>query len=321
MVAAFRGFHPERTKVLCQSLRPRNNETMPELPEVECVRRSLEQGIAGGLVVEASLLRPDVCESFDAMEHLSPTQPEHLLLGGRVVRVVRHGKQIAVVLHDGRSLCVHLGMTGQLLVENTNALNAEQHSHIHARWRIQISRPTRHVEVIFRDPRRFGGLWTFASFAQLNHSRWGELGPDALTITGDQLHGALRERRCALKAALLDQQAIAGIGNIYADEVLFRAGIDPRTPAGRLKPETLHRVAACIREILAEAINAGGTTLRDYRDATGSPGAFQQRHAVYGRAGEACVRCGTTLQGILLAQRSTVFCPSCQRRGVGTRER
>lgn len=294
---------------------------MPELPEVECVRRSLEQGIAGGLVVEASLLRRDICESFDAAGHSSPTRPDHLLLGGRVDRVVRHGKQIAVVLHDGRSLCVHLGMTGQLLVEETNVPNAEHQRHIHARWRIQMPHPTRQVEVIFRDPRRFGGLWAFASFEQLQRSRWRALGPDALTITGDQLHDALRERRCALKAALLDQRAVAGIGNIYADEVLFRAGIDPRTPAGRLKPKTLHRVAACIREVLAEAINAGGTTLRDYRDAAGSRGTFQQRHAVYGRAGEPCMRCGRTLRGILLAQRSTVLCPSCQRRDTSTRER
>lgn len=291
-------------------MRERNNGLMPELPEVECVRRSLEKGIVGGRVLQAELLRCDMCESVDARGCVLDTKSEHLLRGGDLERVVRHGKQLAMVASDGRAVCIHLGMTGQVLVNP--AAQPRSEGHVHARWTVRLPKDGRIVQVVFRDPRRFGGLWTFENYEHLRRTRWSALGPDALTISVDALTQGLSGRVCAVKAALLDQRTLAGVGNIYADEALFRAGLDPRTRAGKLDDAQVRRLTQAIRETLKQAIESGGSTLRDYRDATGSPGAYQERHAVYGRAGKACTRCGGTLLGLILAQRSTVYCPTCQ---------
>lgn len=288
---------------------------MPELPEVECVRRSLQAAISGGFVAGATLLRRDICESRDAQGRLVRTRAEHLLSGSTIDRVERLGKQLALIAANGRVLCVHLGMTGQLLVRRERSGESDvPRDHVHARWAIRRNGGSGEACVIFRDPRRFGGLWTFESLDQLKRSRWRLLGPDALTIRAEELHEALRDRTCSIKAALLDQGTLAGVGNIYADEALFSAGISPGMCAGRIHAEQVTTLASHIRETLALAIESGGSTLRDYRDASGSRGTFQHRHAVYGRAGEPCLRCGGALRRATIAQRTTVYCPACQPR-------
>jgi formamidopyrimidine-DNA glycosylase len=144
-------------------------------------------------------------------------------------------------------------------------------------------------------------------------ARWAALGPDALGITGGDLEGRAGESDRAIKAVLLDQGVLAGVGNIYADEALFRAGLSPRRKARRFGPDDWHRLAGAIRETLAEAVRARGSTLRDYVGAAGEAGQAQLLHRVYGRRGEPCTNCGRRLKGIRLAQRATVYCPACQR--------
>lgn len=318
---------------------------MPELPEVERVRRSIAARIVGARVERAELLRADVCESFAGGKKVN-TGPRELFEGAVVADVLRHGKQIAIVADDGRVLCVHLGMTGHLaFVSGSSAEEPKPHTHV--RWELvrtdnQVragyaeagnageergrvanskrggtQRETKKPgiplgQMIFTDPRRFGGVWTFPSFDELKDARWDHLGPDALEMDGEHLIGALKGSRRAVKAALLDQAVLAGVGNIYADESLFRSKIDPRAIAARLKPEPIRRLAAMVREVLGEAIEAGGSTLRDFRDADESAGSYQQNHLVYGRAGLPCVVCQAPLQGLVLAQRATVLCRACQ---------
>ncbi len=287
---------------------------MPELPEVERVRRSIAARIVGARVERAELLRADVCESFAAGKKIK-TGPRELFEGAVVADVLRHGKQIAIVADDGRVMCVHLGMTGHLAFVGASS-SEETKPHTHVRWGLVSTKKsqTTQGQMVFTDPRRFGGVWTFSSFDELKAARWDQLGPDALNIGAEHLIGALKGSRRTVKAALLDQAVLAGVGNIYADESLFRSKIDPRAIAARLKPEPIRRLAAMIREVLGEAIEAGGSTLRDFRDADDSAGSYQRNHLVYGRAGLPCPVCRTPLHGLVLAQRATVLCRRCQDR-------
>lgn len=270
---------------------------MPELPEVETVRRSAERFLLGRRVESVRLRRRDIVTGS--------WRKSALLDGGVVVKVARHGKNLAVVAEDGRALGVHLGMTGQLLCVAKGARLART-DHVHAEWRLGDLR------MLFRDPRRFGGLETFESEGAMLERSWGLLGPDAATVTGAALRDALGASKRAIKAGLLDQRAVAGIGNIYADESLFAAGIHPLAICAELSAAQWDRLAREARRVLGEAIDAGGSTLRDYRDANGGEGWFQTKHLVYGRAGEPCPRCGhrtgRTLERLTVAQRTTVSC-------------
>lgn len=331
---------------------------MPELPEVERVRRSIAARIVGARVVRAELRRADVCESFAAGKKIK-TGPGELFEGAVVADVLRHGKQIAIVAHDGRVMCVHLGMTGHLafVAVSGSFRNEEPHAEIHAqphthvRWELvradnevraedaeeekageergRVAHTGRRGsrrkkrdstdpfgQMLFTDPRRFGGVWTFPSFGELKAARWDRLGPDALSIEAEHLIREFKASRRSVKAALLDQAVLAGVGNIYADEALFRAAIDPRSLAARLRPEPVRRLGMAIREILAQAIKAGGSTLRDFRDVDGTAGGYQRNHAVYGRAGLPCLVCARPLHGLVLAQRATVLCRGCQSRNA-----
>lgn len=182
-----------------------------------------------------------------------------------------------------------------------------QGNHVHVEWAFDDG-----SRLIFRDPRRFGGLWCFASLEELRATRWHALGPDALTITAKQLRGALSSSARVVKAALLDQHALAGVGNIYADEALHRAGLHPLRVCASITDEGWRALGVAIRAVLREAVVSGGSTLRDYRTATGEAGGFQARHRVYGRAGEACRRCRGVIERLTVAQRSTHMCPVCQ---------
>ncbi len=273
---------------------------MPELPEVEHLRRTLERVLPGRRVAAATLHRRDVCEWERPLR--GAARDRALLLGGTFAAPLRHGKQLALVVADGRVLRVHLGMTGQLVMRTGKVLK----DHVHATWTLDDG-----SVLTFRDPRRFGGLAPFPDQSSLRVT-WARLGPDALSISPEELAGALGRTTRAVKAVLLDQGVLAGVGNIYADESLFKARIHPRRPAHRLTSTEVARLTDSIHDTLRRAIEGGGSTLRDYLDGDGRAGDFQNAHLVYGRAGEACGACGQTLRGITLAQRTTVLCARCQ---------
>ena len=289
---------------------------MPELPEVEHLRRTLADALVGRTVTRARLIRRDVLVregdppggfSRSGRRPASRRVPgAELLSGQRVTGITRHGKQLAIGADSGRVLCAHLGMSGQLihLGRRARAANA---SHVHASWSLDDG-----SRLLHRDPRRFGGLWAFASHDALRAARWSRLGPDALTIDARALSARLARTSRAVKSALLDQSVIAGVGNIYADEALFDARLHPARPGATITSDESLRLARALRRILRDAIRAGGSTLRDYADARGDPGAFQLEHRVYARAGEPCLRCAAPLESALLAQRTTVWCPRCQ---------
>lgn len=292
-----------RRALSCSPIHAFEQISMPELPEVESTRRSLLP-LLGGRVVSVDLRRSDIVEGSHT--------PAALLSGSSILALHRRGKQLAIEGTRGVVL-VHLGMTGQLEYSAPDSHEQQTHDrHTHAIWSLKLANPPGLDGVLwFRDPRRFGGLWTFASMNEV-HERWSALGPDALTISGKNLARAIAENRRAIKAALLDQGVLAGVGNIYADEALFRAGIRPGKIAARISRVHSERLANAIREVLGESIQSGGSTLRDYRNAAGQAGSFQSRHRVYGRGGEACVVCGTRLTQTTIAQRTTVFCRCCQ---------
>jgi formamidopyrimidine-DNA glycosylase len=297
---------------------------MPELPEVESVRRMLADRLTGRSVASVTVRRSDVVRG--------QADGAALLAGAAVTGIARQGKQLAL---SGRRaaghepvVCVHLGMTGQLVWQSrgqlvtwargqvtqqeatgggVEPLGADLDPHTHLLWHFDDGSVLR-----FRDVRRFGGLWPFASSAELASQRWDKLGTDALTIQPRRLHRALRGTRRALKTALLDQNLVAGLGNIYVDELLFTAGLAPQRPADTLSLATVQRLVRQMRRLLHQAIDAGGSTFRDYVNASGEPGGFQSRHRMYGRAGLACRRCREPLAAALVGGRSTVFCPRCQ---------
>lgn len=268
---------------------------MPELPEVECLRRSLEPGLVGRTIRRVIIRRRDI---------VSPAGAAGLLTGGTIETLRRHGKQLAVIDHRGRAVIVQLGMTGGL-----NLSDAVRHPpHTHVVWVLDSGARLRFV-----DARRFGRVRHEPEGPQ---GRWAGLGPDALSIRADVLRRALDGSGRPIKAALLDQRVLAGVGNIYADESLHAARIHPARAAGGLTRAEIRVLARKIRVILGRAIDLGGSTIRDYRDGAGQSGAFQGRHRVYGRTGKPCTRCGGVLESGRVAQRTTVWCPVCQAGGV-----
>jgi len=275
---------------------------MPELPEVKLVADGLSREVRGRAVTQVELRRADVVRG--------PGDAAALLAGGTLDEVRRHGKQLTMVAADGRCVCVHLGMTGSLQLTRANDAPRSA-EHVHVVWRFG-----RDLLLRFRDPRRFGGVWTYPSTETLARDRWAMLGPDALTITAAPLRDRLAATRRPLKAALLDQTLIAGLGNIYVDEILHAACLHPLTPAHTLKRREVDRLARLIREVLESAVAAGGSSIRDYVNAAGETGGYQRQHRVYGRAGRPCLRCEKTLQSIHIIGRTTVFCSTCQRVGL-----
>lgn len=288
---------------------------MPELPEVERVRLTLVPRLAGRRIAAVTLRRRDIWTAAPAFPPRPAAAAIHrqLLAGAVIDRLERRGKQLALIAEDGRVLLVHLGMSGRLTF--IAGPPPARDRHVHAWWTVSDG-PTTAGELRFRDPRRFGGLWSLPSAAALAE-RWSKLGPDALEADGPHLARSLQRSRRPVKAALLDQEIIAGVGNIYADEALFGAGIDPRARCDRLRAGDWARLAGQIRAVLRAAIAAGGSTLRDYVDGDGSPGQGRDTHRVYGRAGKPCMTCGKPLQRAVVAQRTTVFCAHCQVRPGG----
>lgn len=265
---------------------------MPELPEVETVVRTLRPHVVGKTIAAASVLRPDIIvpEGIDLASCLT----------SRIItQLERRGKRIVFALDCGSRFYVHLGMTGRLLLaKSSDAL--VRHTHL----LIPIGRG---FEIRFIDPRRFGGLWWLG----VNHLD-DNLGPEPLTLRAAELARCLAHTRRPIKSALLDQSIIAGLGNIYVDESLFTAQIHPLSIARDLKQPQLARLNRAIKFNLRRAIASGGSSLRDYVDANGNRGGYQELHRIYDRKGETCRVCKATIERIVLGGRSTHFCPHCQ---------
>jgi formamidopyrimidine-DNA glycosylase len=284
---------------------------MPELPEVENVRRSLSDALVGRTVESVRVRRRDVVHGS--------ARPPDLLRGCRIRSVRRHGKQLALMgaaAHDrqvDRCVCVHLGMSGSLQAVPAHRRGggpARPVPHTHVTWTLDDG-----TQVRFVDPRRFGGIWTFADSNELVQHRWRALGEDALVIRPGSLLQSFQRTQRALKPALLDQNLVAGLGNIYVDELLFNCRLHPLTPCRTLTLNRIQALVRCMRQLLHRATRCGGSTVRDYVDGHGRPGHFQNAHQVYGRAGQSCVRCRKPLRRQIVAGRGTVFCPGCQALG------
>ena len=282
---------------------------MPELPEVETVARGVDTRVRGDRILDAWFASHR--EPFK-----NPAARQARGLAGRVIIAVhRTGKHIVCELSApdvtaaqaqsspaAAQWIVHLGMTGRLLVTTPEAPVAP---HTHARLSLASGR-----ELRFVDPRRFGRL-EFRDLAR--NAGFAGPGAEPLTIDEEAFARLFRGRRLAIKAALLNQKLLAGVGNIYADESLYRAGIRPRRAVGRLTRADLARLRTALREVLEHAIRLGGSSVSDYVDADGAPGFFQLEHCVYQRTGEPCRRCKTPIRRIVIGGRSTHYCPQCQR--------
>ncbi|GAB2629212.1 bifunctional DNA-formamidopyrimidine glycosylase/DNA-(apurinic or apyrimidinic site) lyase [Novilysobacter erysipheiresistens] len=270
---------------------------MPELPEVETTRRGLAPHLTGRRVLAATLRRADL---------RWPIAPEieTVLPGRRIEAVRRRAKYLLLDTDDGSAL-LHLGMSGSLRVlPAATALRA----HDHVDLLLEDERVLR-----FNDPRRFGCL-LWQPPGQI-HPLLAGLGPEPLSdaFDGDRLFALSRGRSVPVKNFLMDQSVVVGVGNIYAAEALFAAGIAPLRPAGKVSRERYARLAAGVRRILAQAIDRGGTTLRDFISPDGAPGYFEQELSVYGRGGLPCPQCRRPLKQVLIGQRASVWCSHCQR--------
>jgi formamidopyrimidine-DNA glycosylase len=261
---------------------------MPELPEVETVVRTIAPHLTGRRILSAE---------FDSA-FVTPGDRSALadrLRGRAMTGVRRHGKFILVDLDDPAGLLtIHLGMTGKLLHD------AGRNAYTHGYFALD------HGSLCYEDIRQFGRI----EYSDGANPRVAKLGPDALSVSMDELRERLRARKTKLKALLLNQGFLAGLGNIYVDEILFRARLHPLTVASAAHAARLHSV---MRQVLLESIEQGGSSISDYVDGEGRRGSFQDRHRVYGRAGETCYDCGATIERMLVAQRGTHWCPRCQR--------
>ena len=287
-----------------------NNFAMPELPEVETVRRGLAPVMEGQVIAKASVYRPDLRWPF-------PDGMAERLTGQTVLRLGRRSKYLLADLSGGETLLVHLGMSGRMTVSG-DPLGRFQHDHAvpenHDHVVLDMADGTR---ITMNDPRRFGAMDLMASDATHQHRLLAGLGPEPLgnEFNADHLAGRLKGRRTSIKAALLDQRNVAGLGNIYVCESLFRARISPKRPAGRIGRERIEALTQPIRDVLQDAIAAGGASLKDYRQADGELGYFQHSFDVYGREGLPCRRenCTGKVYRIVQSARSTFYCPTCQR--------
>lgn len=270
---------------------------MPELPEVETTRRGIAPHVLGRRVTGVVLRRPDLRWPIpDAIREEFP--------GQRIDDVRRRAKYLLFDVQTGSAI-VHLGMSGSLRVLPADTV-VKAHDHV------DIAMDSGRV-LRLTDPRRFGALlWQPLGET---HELLRGLGPEPLSdaFDADYLAAKARKRAAPIKHLLMDQRIVVGVGNIYAAEALFRSGIHPARAAGRIGRERLERLVAAIKDILAYAIRRGGTTLRDFISPDGEPGYFEQELFVYGRAGEPCKVCGTTLRAADWGQRATVYCPKCQR--------
>jgi len=281
---------------------------LPELPEVETVRRGLCPAVEGRVVESLTINRPDLRWPF-------PEGFARRIEGRRVLRLRRSAKYLLADLSSGETLLMHLGMSGRLLLHPPlpgKIVEAPAQKHDHVKFKLDDG-----TEVVFNDPRRFGSMDLYSTASESQHWLLRNLGPEPIgnSFNACYLSECLAGRRVTIKSALLDQRLIAGLGNIYACEALWAARISPAARAGRISTLRIERLATAIKSVLAEAIAAGGSTLRDFRHAGGELGYFQHRFKAYGRQGEACMRdqCSGVIDRISQSGRSTFYCRRCQR--------
>ncbi|WP_298969567.1 bifunctional DNA-formamidopyrimidine glycosylase/DNA-(apurinic or apyrimidinic site) lyase [uncultured Roseobacter sp.] len=283
---------------------------MPELPEVETVRRGLTPAMEGVVIAQADVNRPDLRWPF-------PPGMATRLTGQRVERLRRRSKYILADLSSGETLLIHLGMSGRMLVSGDplgtflhDHPAPEKHDHV-------VLHMANGARITFNDPRRFGAMDMMETATADTHKLLSVLGPEPL---GNDFHAAhlvsaLKGRMTPIKSALLDQRIVAGLGNIYVCETLFRAKIRPTQKAGKLSKPKVERLVPIIRDVLSEAIEAGGSSLRDFRQADGELGYFQHTFDVYGREGAPCRTpdCPGVIRRIVQSGRSSFYCAQCQR--------
>ncbi len=289
---------------------------MPELPEVETVRMGLLPVMEGHRITHAETRRGDLRVPF-------PNDFAGRLTGRTVTRLWRRAKYLLGDLDSGETLVIHLGMSGRMTVYasgakkklgnyvhdmNEDGIGSDKHDHVV----FDTDAPAR---IVFNDHRRFG-LMLLIETAELDeHKLFKGLGVEPLSAALDAAHlaGALKGKKTPIKSALLDQRVIAGLGNIYVCEALYRARISPKRLAAKVKPEEVAALVTAIKAVLREAVKAGGSSLRDHKQVTGELGYFQKTFAVYGREGEPCPGCKGTVKRIVQAGRSTFYCPKCQK--------
>ena len=272
---------------------------MPELPEVEVICRGIASHIEGHRIAGATIRNPNL--RWPVPRDLGQT-----LWGLEIRKVMRRGKYILLECGKG-ALILHLGMSGSLRLLTAGIADPQKHDH--ADLILDNGMILR-----LKDPRRFGAiLWTPSDVT--NHVLLAQLGPEPLTeaFDGASLYKRTRGRRASIKEVLMNSRIVAGVGNIYANEAIFRADINPATAAGKLGASQCKRLAQAIKETLNLAIEAGGSSLRDFVDSGGNPGYFQQQYWVYGRAGQPCRKCSANIVQIRQGQRSSFYCPRCQK--------
>ncbi len=283
---------------------------MPELPEVETVRRGLVPVMEGQGIARADVNRPDLRWPF-------PADMANRLTGARVLRLRRRSKYILADLSTAETLLIHLGMSGRMLVSGDplgqfvhDHPAPEKHDHV-------VLHMDNGARVTFNDPRRFGAMDLMPTDTAEAHPLLSSIGPEPLGNGFSESHlvAQLKPRNMPIKSALLDQKIVAGLGNIYVCEALFRGGIHPARRAKRISAQRIEALVPVIRDVLRDAIAAGGSSLRDFRQADGELGYFQHSFDVYGREGEVCRTpdCGATIRRIVQSGRSSFFCPDCQR--------
>ena len=288
---------------------------MPELPEVETIARTLSPQVVGRTLLAAHVLHAKTLEAGKKL--FTGVFP-----GARITRVWRRGKLLlldlqAPVAKSGSKntppdflMVFHLKMTGRLFV---HAADVKPHKHTRMVFDLAATTTLPAARLFFDDVRTFGYCRLMRPEELEHWPFWQKLGPEPLSLAPAAFAAAFSPRRGKIKALLLDQTMIAGVGNIYADEACFRSGIRPDAPASAISPEKLATLLASLQEVLRESIDQCGSSIRDYRDANGDAGAFQNLFRVYGRAGQPCVVCGDTLQRATVAGRTTVFCSHCQK--------
>ncbi|MGB0157514.1 MAG: bifunctional DNA-formamidopyrimidine glycosylase/DNA-(apurinic or apyrimidinic site) lyase [Thalassovita mediterranea] len=283
---------------------------MPELPEVETVMRGLAPSMEGAVITRAQVNRPDLRWPF-------PDRMAERLVGQRVERLRRRSKYILADLASGETLLIHLGMSGRMLVSGDPLGQfvhdhpvAEKHDHV-------VLDMDNGARITFNDPRRFGAMDLLDTATAEDSKLLSVLGPEPLGNQFSEQHliNAFQNKKSPVKTALLDQGIIAGLGNIYVCETLYRAGISPKRKAGAIAQQKVAGLVPIIREVLQDAIEAGGSSLKDFRSAGGELGYFQHRFDVYDREGEPCKRegCTGTVQRVVQSGRSSFYCPTCQR--------
>lgn len=274
---------------------------MPELPEVETIARSLQTVLKGRQILSVEVLWPRIVDR--------PTPPEfcYYLTGATIEAVRRRGKYLVLPLDTGQTLLVHLRMSGRFALTSTQNVHQETTQHVHLRMKMDEG-----LCLLYVDPRKFGRFYLINDPNEV----LGHLGPEPLNpnLRPEDLHAKFSTRRIAIKRLLLDQRAIAGLGNIYANEILWQARIHPGRETRTLSREEWERLWQAMRHVISESLRSGGTTLSDrhYVLPTGERGSFAAQLKVYGREGKACPRCGQIIKRIVQGQRSTYYCPACQ---------